>query len=347
MLLLSDNIYNRTLSHDMPKFKLWQSAGLMLTYECSCACRFCYYNCSSKPSPVMPIDMFISSWQSLKNLASPAASVHITGGEPFLNWAHLESVLRAATAEKLGPIDQIETNASWATDLTIANDRLRFLNENGVRCLKISCDPFHQEYVRIENVKLLASAAHEILGPNRVLVRWQQYLDNPIQTASLGKSDRDDCHKKSLTEYPCRFTGRAGQSLAELLAKKTVHQLASQNCGKSFLNSRGVHIDPLGNIFSGVCSGIILGNVSGISLDNIWKQFDWRNREFIDILFTDGPVGLLEKAVNFGYKIRRYYASRCHLCTNVRQFLFNLGSFKSVIGPSFCYDLSGEECKEA
>jgi MoaA/NifB/PqqE/SkfB family radical SAM enzyme len=296
----------------------------------------------------MPVETFVNSWLSLKNLAGSAASVHITGGEPFLNWPHLETILRAAKSEKLGTIEQIETNASWASDPQIIGRRLRFLNENGIRCLKISCDPFHQEFVKIENVRLLASMAQEILGPDRVLVRWQKYLDNPADDpASLSPADRDDCHKQCLIDYPCRFTGRAAGSLAELMSAKTVYQLASQNCGKSFLNAKGVHIDPLGNVFSGVCSGIILGNVNSESLENIWRQFDWPNREFIDILFACGPAGLLEKAVNFGYKKRRYYASRCHLCTDVRQFLFDMGLYKSVIGPSFCYTFSGEECKEA
>ena len=84
MLQLSDNIYNRRLAPDKPKFRLWRSAGLMLTYQCSAACRFCYYHCSPKSSPLMPVEMAIGAWQSLKKLAGEAASVHITGGEPFL-----------------------------------------------------------------------------------------------------------------------------------------------------------------------------------------------------------------------------------------------------------------------
>ena len=44
------NAYNAGLARDDPKFKLWRSAGLMLTYRCNCACEFCYYNCSPKHS---------------------------------------------------------------------------------------------------------------------------------------------------------------------------------------------------------------------------------------------------------------------------------------------------------
>jgi MoaA/NifB/PqqE/SkfB family radical SAM enzyme len=347
MLQLSDNIYNQRLTRDEPQFRLWRSAGLMLTYQCSAACRFCYYNCSPAPSPLMPVEMAISVWRSLKNLAGKAASVHITGGEPFLNWEHLEAVMQAFKREKLGPVEQVETNASWATDNKIIRRRLRILDECGMGRLKISCDPFHQEYVPIERVRLLAAVAAEVLGKERVLVRWQRYLDNPIETAQLDPTARDECHKQCLRERPCRFTGRAAESLAELMADKTIEDLAEKTCCKSFLGAKGVHIDPLGNVFSGVCSGIILGNVVAKPLEQIWKQIDWRNNEFVDILFAGGPVGLLEKVVNLGYKKRRYYASGCHLCTSIRAFAFKMGLWTTVVGPTYCYtDVSAEEARK-
>jgi organic radical activating enzyme len=347
MLRLSDNIYNQHLSREEPKFRLWRSAGLMLTYQCSSSCRFCYYNCSMNPSPLMSVETAIGSWQSLKKIAGQTASVHITGGEPFLHWSQLESIVRAAKAEKLGFVEQIETNASWATDRKIVQERLRVLDECGMKCLKVSCDPFHQEYVDIKRVRLLAAAAEQVLGQHRILVRWQKYLENPRETAGLSAAQRDECHKQSLREYPCRFTGRAAESLADLMADKTVEELAGKTCGKSFLRAKGVHIDPLGNVFSGVCSGIILGNVGAEPLEQIWRQFNWPNRELIGIFFACGPAGLLEKAINSGYIKRRYYASGCHLCASIRRFFFDKGLFKHIIGPSYCYpDLAGQDRKE-
>ncbi len=55
-------------------------------------------------------------------------------------------------------------------------DRLDTLVELGVQRLKISVDPFHQEYVDIEPVRRLAAAAKAKLGPDHVLVRWEKYL---------------------------------------------------------------------------------------------------------------------------------------------------------------------------
>ena len=182
MSLLSENIYNKRAGRDEPKFKIWRNAGLLLTYKCNAKCEFCYYNCSpqqgsalhseAKNGGLMPVDMAINAWQSLKELAGDSApavnkvepKVHITGGEPFLYWEHLVEILREAKGNNLGSVDMIETNGFWAVDEKIVKERIKLLDELGMSRLKISCDPFHQEYVDIELVRRLAKTAKEILG---------------------------------------------------------------------------------------------------------------------------------------------------------------------------------------
>ena len=109
------------------------------------------------------------------------------------------------------------------------------------------------------------------------------------------------------------------------------------NCKPDFLGAKGVHIDPLGNVFSGTCSGIIFGNVNKIPLEDIWKQFYPGQNELIHTLFTSGPAGLLEKAEKSGYKKKQAFAGKCHLCTSIRQFFFEKGIEKAAIGPADCY----------
>ncbi|TFG47554.1 MAG: radical SAM protein, partial [Candidatus Brocadiia bacterium] len=145
MTELSENIYNRQAGRTEPKFKLWRSAGLMLTYKCNCRCEFCYYNCSPEQGGLMPSEMVIGVWRSLKSMAGDEAKIHITGGEPFLYWEHLVETLRLAQKEKLGKVDMIETNAFWADSDGLIEQRIRELDELGMDRLKISCDPFHQE----------------------------------------------------------------------------------------------------------------------------------------------------------------------------------------------------------
>jgi MoaA/NifB/PqqE/SkfB family radical SAM enzyme len=308
----------------------------------------------------MPVEMAINAWRSLKELAGDGAKIHITGGEPFLYWDQLCEILKEAKKQNLGPVDMIETNGFWATNDEIIKDRLKILDELGMSRLKISCDPFHQEYVDIEPVRRLAQIAKESLGQDRVLVRWEKYLENParIFTAELAetapwnpKDSRDKvlgiprgfqrAEKKryidALKDYPCRFTGRAAGHIAELVAKDTVAEISKTNCSDDFLGAKGVHIDPYGNIFSGTCSGIIIGNIAKLSLAEIWRNWQPKNDKIINTLFNSGPAGFLDEAIKLGYKPKESYAGKCHLCTSIRQFFFDKEIYQATIGPAECY----------
>jgi len=337
MTELLENIYNSEVGRDEQKFKLWRSAGLLLTYKCNAKCEFCYYNCSPEKNGLMSVDVAISAWQSLKVLAGDKTRVHITGGEPFLYWDRLVEILQEGKIQELGPLDMVETNGFWATDEKIVRERLKILDELGIHRLKISCDPFHQEYVDIEPVKRLAGIAKELLGEKRVLVHWEKYLDSPVEMRGLLQDELNRQYSSAFKDYPCRFTGRAAVKLAELVAKDTVEQIAQANCKEAFLSAKGIHIDPFGNVFSGTCSGIIIGNINQSPLENIWRQFHPAKSEFIDTLFNVGPFGLLDRVTKLGYKKAKGYAGKCHLCTGIRQFLFDNGLERSIIGPAECY----------
>ena len=334
MLNISDNIYNKTKLRSEKKFKLWTSAGLMLTYKCSAACRFCYYNCTpTKKSPLMPVKTAINTWQQLKDLAGTHAKLHITGGEPFLYYDHLIDILTQAKKLKLGQIDQIETNAYWATDKNIVTEWIKQLDSLGMNILKISCDPFHTEFINPDKINLLAQIASDILGEYRVLIRWDQYLDSP----SPEPDNIIEQFKLSYQKFPFRFTGRAAFTLARHFADKTLETISALNCQKAFRDPKGIHIDPHGNIFSGVCSGMILGNVNKTPLDQLWQSLDWQNTEFFSDLFNSGPASLLPQARKLGYHPKPKYAGKCHLCTDLRQFFFDIDRYNKIIGPIQCY----------
>jgi len=285
----------------------------------------------------MAVDTAIRAWRSLEDLAGERARVHLTGGEPFLYWERLVEILEQAKKEGLGKCDLVETNGFWAVSEKIVAERLKVLDALGVRRFKVSTDPFHQEYVDIEVVRRLEKIAKEILGPRRVLVRWEKYLENPVEIRGLDTEQRNRKLVFAMEDYRCRFTGRAGAELAEIAGSKPVESLASMNCRSDLLGAKGVHIDPFGNVFSGTCSGIIMGNVNAKPLEQIWKQFDPSGNDFIGTLFHYGPAGLLDKAAGQGYEKTKCYATKCHLCTSIRQFLFDRGLEKPIVGPDECY----------
>jgi len=337
MKKLSENIYNRRVGRSDAKLKLWRYAGLMLTYKCPAACELCYCNCGPESGGLMPVDMAISAWRSLRNMAGDSAKVHITGGEPFLYFDHMAEILTRAHELNLTPLDTIETNAYWATGRDLIVKRLRLLDSVGMERLKISYDPFHAEFIDIEPVRLLAEVAGEVLGKRRVLLRWEKYSHEPVNMKGLTAEQRRERFRCAVEDYPCRFTGRGSGMLAELFADKPVESLACLNCRGSFLGGKGVHIDPFGNVFSGLCSGIIVGNVNDTDLEGLWEEFDPEKKDLICELFCKGPVGLLPKSIEDGYIKKNLYADKCHLCSEVREFFFDNGRHNSIIGPCEFY----------
>ena len=337
MFQLNDNVYNKTTAPNESKLKLWTSMGLLLTYRCPASCEFCYYNCGPEKSGLMSIETAIAAWQGLIRIAGERAKIHITGGEPFLLWPHLEQLLSTAAKSALGPVNTIETNGYWAVSRAEIIEKLNVLNSYNVGKLKISYDPFHGEFIEYNKIKLLYETACEVLGVDRVLVRWQEYLKNPPQIKGLSNDEKLSLFSESYRQFPFRFTGRAAGRLAQHLANKEVEQISAENCKRTFLDSKSIHIDPYGNVFNGVCSGITIGNINKTPLDELWRTFNPAEEEFLNVLFNNGPAGLLEEATKSGYEKRRLYSSKCHLCTDLRQFFFDKGCLQPIISPMDCY----------
>jgi hypothetical protein len=242
------------------------------------------------------------------------------------------AILKEGKRQNLGPVDMVETNGFWATDDRIVEERLAVLLTLGVQRLKVSVDPFHQEYVDLKAAYRLTHVAKGMFGPDHVQVRWEQYLtDCGLQ------EERDKAYVEAYHEHPFRFMGRAAGHLAELLASEPAEAYLHKSCVAGFLGAKGVHIDPFGNVFSGTCSGIILGNVNETPLEEVWKAFHPDRNGFLRTLCVVGPWGLLDRAKALGYGELPAYAGKCHLCTHVRQFFFEKQAEPAVLGPADCY----------
>ncbi len=338
VLSLQDNSFNRITQKGQPQFKLWHYAGLMITYRCNASCAFCYYHCCPEAGGLISVDTAIEAWEGLKRLTGPKARIHITGGEPFLAFDRMADIVRQAYQLGLTPIDTIETNGGWATDVAIIRERIVFLARHGMDRLKISWDPFHAEYVDFDSIRRLVDTVSQIIGRDRVLVRWDMYLNHPVDLKQLTIEQKNMEYKRTVLEYPIRFTGRSAGQLADLLSRQTMDDLSKHRCLETFLSAKGVHIDPYGNVFSGLCSGIIVGNIHQKPLDRMWQDFDPHKHDVIGRLCSQGPYGLLNEAHQAGFVIRPHYAGKCHLCTRIRQFFFDIRRHLSIIGPEDCYE---------
>lgn len=334
---LQDNVFNAVQPRSAAKLKLWRYAGLMLTYRCNASCRFCYYHCGPDAGGLMPTETAIAAWKALRRLAGDAAKVHLTGGEPFLYFDRLLDICQEARRCGLGGADYVETNAGWLSNETEARHRLKALNDTGLQRLKISCDIFHEEFVPIEKVRSLTHIARELLGSDRVHVRWENDMLKPFAFAEMPEAVRVELMTEAMHRQAGRFTGRAAVLLGPLCASQTLNELTGLNCQNAILGAKGVHIDSFGNVFSGQCSGMTLGNVNTTDLDVLWKAFDPCAMDFWRTLTIDGPCGFLDQAHVAGYAPRRYYASKCHLCADIRGFFFDKGLYLPIIYPKECY----------
>lgn len=343
MMQLQDNLFNQQRAGHQPKFKLWKSAGLMLTYWCPSRCACCYVGSSPEAASTdteMSVDLALAAWQGLCDLAGRDASVHLTGGEPFGDFHRLETILLLAQKARLPGLEKVETNAYWATDDASTRQRLQTLRRLGLAKLQISTDVYHQQFVSIAHVRRAVKIAQEVLGPHAVQVRWRHFYENPIDVAPLAPHQRQQAFQQALTLRPERLLGRAADLLAPLLPLKPPHAFQNQPCARHFLDARHIHIDGCGNIFSGTCVGIILQKTSATpqqSLPQIWKTFDVRNHPVLAPLAQAGPAALLDTALPLGYHPLPGYASKCHLCYHLRRFLFHQKLWPNHLGPAPCY----------
>ncbi len=346
---LSDNVMNRRLSPAEPKFKLWHSAGLMLTYWCSSRCACCYNFSGPQagtPATEMSVELALACWRSVISLAGLRGKVHLTGGEPFGDYPRLREIMRQAHKEKLPGLEKVETNAYWCTDASRVRERLLELKELGLTKLQISADIYHQEYVPLERVRLARDIAIKTLGVDAVQVRWRDYVDNPVLVAEMDEPERLAAYAAELSKRKERLVGRAAKHLAPLLSDKPATEFAGQNCCRGLLGSAHVHIDGMGNVFIGTCVGIIAGKVGlqpETSLEHLWRHFDMDEHPVLTILRHSGPAGLLEEATKYGYRPLPEYASKCHMCYHVRHFLRKIEPYCHYLGPGVCHGESEKQ----
>ena len=285
----------------------------------------------------MSVSDALDYWQSLESMAGPHAKLHLTGGEPFSNWPALLAILQAAHAQGL-TAHELETNASWCTDPQLAQQRCRQLKQLDLGRLVVSCDIYHQQFVPFQRVALLVRTAQDVLGSERVRIRWRDFFADPVDVNGLDQEDCQRLFRRAWQAHRDRLTGRAAWMIAPLLDLHPPETFADRNCHKSIFASRHVHIDPAGNVFPGVCAGLVLGNARHRPLPQIWADLAHTQDEILLTLARSGPYGLLQIANRLGYQpCYAGFADKCHLCAEVRSFLARTGKFEPTIGPAQCY----------
>ena len=316
----------------------WDDIGIMLSYSCPAECATCYVNSSPQRRGLLRPDDLRNILLELKKLGCSGRHLHFAGGEPFLAYEHLLECLNIAQQEGMLPIQKLETNCFWCTNDATTRQCFAEVKSFGINQLLISCDPFHQQYIPIENVRRACTIACEVFGSHAVLVREQCFLDTPVDINTLPDNKRAVAIGEVLRALPTRFVGRAARQLTQFVTRYPKEKFAGDHCAQPLLRSKKAHVDPHGNMYPFCCAGIRIGNMRNKPLSHIYKHFNTDLHPMFKALAERGPVFLVQEAIKHGFKEpAQGYASKCHVCYEIRCFFWEHGLYRDEVGPAEVY----------
>ncbi len=305
----------------IPKLR---SGGVITNYLCLSRCRHCLYNCSPqrekdylKPDRAEKIFRIIHQ--------SGCRNVHIGGGEPLLQSAKLQAVLRSAN--KMGVvIDYVETNAAWFKDNRRAVDILAALKQCGLKSLLISISPFHNEFIPFAKTLGLLEACENV-GLN--VIAWvgefipilsRLKRDTPNHMDALRAVYADEPLSAVRKRYWIHMGGRALDTYRPHLPLMTYEEIIDRNthgCLSELTSTDHFHIDLYGQYIPGLCAGLAL------PMTAIGHHLHSRQYPILSRLALKGIGALLEWASNhYDFRPQRKgYVNKCDLCTEVRQHI--------------------------
>ena len=315
-------------------------ASLLFTYRCTIACAHCLFNCGpTQPDVRTTLEDGV---EFLRQLRETDRVIHVAGGEPMLYYEEMLRICQSAQQEGGSP-HFFETNASWCVDDPTTVSRYEALQKAGMLGVLISADPYHQAFVPPERRERAYRCAVEVYGVENVAA-------SNLTREALEELQRIGRNPKALAEYtrehPPRLVSRAGESLSSSLPDRPIEDLMADglwhgespqeaSCRIEFDPSTmwEIHIDPYGNVQT--CCGIIVGNAKEMPLGVQMKKGFRERNELVRAVHDQGPFALLEIAKARGFRPRKAYPQKCHLCWEVRKFLRPY--FPDTFGPEEIY----------
>jgi hypothetical protein len=321
---------------------LYSGAGIIVTYKCTAACLHCCYSSSpQREGAYMSRDMADRIFALLNKTG--CHSVHIGGGEPFMNFEGLLAVCESAYENKVA-IDYIETNASWFTDDAGVALKLKKLRAAGVDCLLVSLDPFHNEFVPYAKVKSLLKCCEK---NNFSTFVWQSKFERLVRRFDENKthtlSEYIEKHGEDFIEnisdaYGLGYNGRALRILDTPKSKKygadTILD-SSGRCSGAIKSPHHCHVDLNGDFIPPGCIGfkINIFDLCGNGLDNE------KYANFLAV--ADGGLrSLYERARGLGFEPDSGgYAAKCGLCFDIKKYMLDKYNSHDV-GPAGFFEES-------
>lgn len=335
MYYFTCNIFGNDNLFNMLNITHLHSGGIITNYFCTSKCRHCLYGCSpSWPKKYIDRRGAREIFSALPELG--CLSVHIGGGEPFLNIEGLLAAVEAAANTGIH-IEYIETNASWFKSEQQALPILEDLIDRGVSALLISISPFHNEHIPFKKTKGLIAACGKA-GMN--VFPWVQtyipYLDRYDDEKCHSIDDKEDPSfflRQVPSKYWMHFGGRAIYTYSSIIKGKSCKKIAGKSGPCRELADTGhFHIDFDGNYIPGLCSGL------SIDYRDLGAPLSDEKYPLINMLYEEGVGALLERASKeHNFVPEDTYISKCHLCLDIRTHLSGLSIFSNELQPSEYY----------
>ena len=311
-------------------------SGIITNYNCSAACRHCMF--ASSPRAGRDFISEEAAERIARRLKEAGVwSMHIGGGEPFLNFEALCCLLKAMKKYGVG-VDYIETNAFWAQNDEEVMRKLRVVRELGAETVMVSVDPFHIEYVPLERPIRLVQALRR-LGMDYFI--WQDRFLERLLPLDLKKTHTkeelsallgENYIEETAREYGVKVNGRALGIAKKIYEAQKAEELLDDEPCSHILSGTHCHVDLYEHVIPSGCPGISIETEDFFAGRLPKEKYPAAHR-----LYTGGLKALYEYAKEAGFEPdAKGYATKCSLCCAIRIWL-NENRSSAELAPDCFY----------
>lgn len=294
------------------------SGGLITNYHCTSECRHCLYRCSPRR------EKGFVDYQTARDCFRTArrmgcTTMHVGGGESFLDADGLKEVLRAASREGVD-VEYVETNSVWFTGMDKAMELLTELQGLGLGQLLISISPLHNEFVPLRKIRGVIDACNKT---GMAIFPWVKSFLPDLETLDENIPHSMEEYAQQfgsdyLPDFPDRYWvhwgGRALDTFREFasLRPASVFTKMSDPC-RSLLDTSHFHFDLNGNYIPGLCAGL------AVRREDVEHDLEALDYPLLNALVEEGVGGLAGIAAQAGiHPSREGYMNKCDLCDELR-----------------------------
>mgnify|MGYP001554973017 CR=1 FL=1 len=298
------------------------SGGVISNYYCSSRCAHCLYRCSPEWSKdYISVETAVMIFKRLKRMG--ISSVHIGGGEPFLNLDGLKALLSTAQSSDI-QIEYVETNAAWFRDSDSAEEILSELQTVGLNSLLVSISPFHNESIPFYKTKGLLTACRKAgISTFPWVMDFYSDLDHFDENHPHALSEYENVFSSDyVARIPGRYWihmgGRAVVTYRKLFSKIPLRLiLARSGPCMELTDTSHFHMDLYGKYIPGLCSGL------AICIDELKDPIPADKYPLLTVLYKEGVRGIYKIAEKYNhFGPRSAYLNKCDLCLDIRDFLY-------------------------